>query len=309
MDPIALGDQSPDALIQLVVSLKGGHRRHLSEAVDAEGDGRLAQSRGDGLMGHRVPDAQAREPVRLGEGAQHDDVRMPRCQHARTVDRVGVGDELGVGLVEDDEHVTGDAREERVERRLRDDRAGRVVRGADDDHAGAVGDGIRHRVEIVAACGVIRHRHRGRPRDDGETRVGLERAPREQDLVAGTARGLRELEQDRHRARRHMDVVVGDVEALGEAGAQPRRGGIRIPVEAVGGLHRLHDTGQRVERVLVAGELERVGAGLFALLVGGQRRDLGTDAHGQVGKVAHASSLRGRVRGIRSRHRAAAVRD
>jgi hypothetical protein len=37
-------------------------------------------------------------------------------------------------------------------------------------------------------------------------------------------------------------------------------------------------------------ELERVGAGLLSLLVGGEGGDLGADAHGQIG---HASSLRG----------------
>jgi hypothetical protein len=95
-------------------------------------------------------------------------LRMPGREHDGAAHRVGRRDELGVGLVEDDEHVGGDAREERVECRLGHDRAGRVVGRADDDHAGAVGDGGGHRVEVVAARGRVRHGDAGRAGDRRE---------------------------------------------------------------------------------------------------------------------------------------------
>ena len=54
-----------------------------------------------GAVVDRVPDAERGETVRLREGAEHDDVGATRpAEHPQPVDRFGVGDELGVGLVE-----------------------------------------------------------------------------------------------------------------------------------------------------------------------------------------------------------------
>ena len=214
---------------------------------------------------------------------------MPRRDHSRAGDGVGVGHELGVRLVEHHEQVGGHLREERIERGLRHDRAGGVVGGADDHHAGAVGDGIRHSVEVVPALRVVRHHDAPRAGDHREARVGLERPPREEDLVARTARRLRQLVEDRHRPGGDVHGVVAHAVALGESRAQARGGRVGVAVERHRRLHRRNHARQRLERVLVARELERVGAGLPALLVGGERRDLGTDAHG---KVTHARSLR-----------------
>lgn len=224
----------------------------------------------DAGVAHGVSDTRPREAVRLGEGAQHDDVRVPRRDHTAAVDGAGLRDELGVGLVEDHEHIARHAGEERVERVLRDDGTGRIVRTADDDHARPVGDGIRHRIEVMTACGVVGHRGRPRAGDRGESGVGLERAPREEDLVAGAARGLGELVQDRHRSGGDVHRVVGDAVALPQAVravAATTRPGYRLNAPAA--PDSLDHPRQRVRRGFSLLEsLNAFGPGLPALLIG-----------------------------------------
>ena len=119
----------------------------------------LRSAVGDRLVRHGVADPQPGEPVGLGEGAQHDDVRVGLVDGQR-VRGVGRVDELEVGLVDDDEHVARHAGEEGLELGRADRRAGRVVRRADEDQPGALGDGVRHRVEVVPVTGRERHHHR-----------------------------------------------------------------------------------------------------------------------------------------------------
>ena len=75
-------------------------------------------------------------------------VREPPDQIERRV-RVLREHELDVGLVEDHQHVRRNLLEEGGDPLRRDVRAGRVVRVADEQHAGVVGDGRRHRVQVV----------------------------------------------------------------------------------------------------------------------------------------------------------------
>ena len=106
------------------------------------------------------------------------------------VDGVGHPDELDVRLVDHDQHLRRDLREERVDFGLRHGRSGGVVGGADQHDAGAVGDGLGHRVEVVAAIGEHGDaNHAGRGGGDGD-RVRLERAPGEHHLVVGVAERL-----------------------------------------------------------------------------------------------------------------------
>ena len=79
---------------------------------------------------------------------------------SQTVRRVRGGDELEVGLVEDDEHVVGNAVQEGGQRVGADGRSGRVVGGADEHQAGAVGDRRSHRVEVVPAVSGQGHHDR-----------------------------------------------------------------------------------------------------------------------------------------------------
>jgi hypothetical protein len=110
------------------------------------------------------------------------------------------------------------------------------------------------------------------------TGVGLEGAPGVDDLITDGCRCLNQLVQDRDAAARDVHVVDADAVAGTEALAQARGRGVRIPVDRRRSLQRLEHRRERLERVLVAGQLERVGTGLLALAVGRERGDLGTDA-------------------------------
>src|SRR3546814_2065490 len=75
-------------------------------------------------MPDRVADAESCEPERLGEGPQRHDVGPAQePEHAHPVDGVGLGDEFGVRLVEDDHDVRGDRIKERGELVVRHDRS------------------------------------------------------------------------------------------------------------------------------------------------------------------------------------------
>src|SRR6478752_6968932 len=112
-------------------------------------------SKAYGLAGFRVGYAvgpEARQPVGLGEGPGEQHVLVAAVGRD-AVDGVGHPDELDVRLVDHDQHLRRDLLEERVELGLRHGRSGGVVGGADQHDAGAVGDGLDHRVEVVAAIG------------------------------------------------------------------------------------------------------------------------------------------------------------
>ncbi len=63
-----------DPADQLVLRAQRGDRRLLRDLADPEGHRRLAQRRRHRLVGDREADPQARQAVRLGEGAQDADV-------------------------------------------------------------------------------------------------------------------------------------------------------------------------------------------------------------------------------------------
>ena len=95
-----------------------GQRRdggRLGEHRDAERHVRLAHRLGHRrVLGDQVADPQPGQPPRLGERPQDGDVR-PAAHELHAVGDVGVGDELAVGLVEDDERLRGDGVEEALE--------------------------------------------------------------------------------------------------------------------------------------------------------------------------------------------------
>jgi len=171
-DPVPLGGDPPAAGQQLAGDVEAGQRGGLGQRVDTERQVHLAQRRRDGLGGHAVPDPQAGQAVRLGEGAQHGDVRPVTIE----VDAVGnrlVADVLAVGLVEHDQAVGGYL--------VEDDReligvyggAGRVVRVADEDQPGTRGDRGRHRGQVVGLP-AQRDPDRVRRGQVGQDRVRLE---------------------------------------------------------------------------------------------------------------------------------------
>ena len=140
---------------------------------------------------------------------------------AHAVDGVVHPHELAVGLVDDDEHVRGDLREEGVELGLGDGRPGRVVGGAHQHHPRPVGHGGGHRVEVVATVREHRHPTAAAAAADRD-RVGLEGAPREDDLVAGIAERLHQLVDQADRPGGQGEVVGGDAELLRQRLVQRR---------------------------------------------------------------------------------------
>jgi hypothetical protein len=112
---VAVRGEGAHALEQLVLGIQARQGRLLGGGRDRQRDAGAARGREDARVADGVADAQAGEPVRLREGAQHDDVRVPGGDDVGAGHGIRVGDELGVGLVEDDEHVVRDTAEERVE--------------------------------------------------------------------------------------------------------------------------------------------------------------------------------------------------
>ena len=128
---------------------RGGRLRH---ARDAERQRHRAQRARERLRPHGVADPESGQPVGLGEGPGEQHVVVAAVGR-HPVDGVGRADELDVRLVDDDQDVGRDLRQEGVELGLGDGGPGRVVGGADQHHPGPVGDRGRHGVEVVAAVG------------------------------------------------------------------------------------------------------------------------------------------------------------
>ncbi len=182
-----------------------------------------------------------------------------RAEQRDAVDRGRVRHELAVGLVEQHEHGVRDLRHEGVEVRGGDDRAGGVVGSADQDDAGAIRDRRGHRIQVVVGAGAERHPHARRARDGDETRVRLEGTPGVEDLVSGSGGRLDQLLEDRHRTGSDLDLVVGDSEPFGEPCTQHCGRAVGVAVDARLG-DGLEHGGERRERVLVRGQLERIRA-------------------------------------------------
>ena len=210
-------------------------------------------------------------------------------EQREAVGDVGVGDELAVGLVEDDDDVVGHPGEERLQRGPAHGGPRGVVRVADEHHPRVRPDGLGHRVEVVDVVGVEGHRHGLRVTDQRDDRVGLERPPREHHLLARCADGLHELLAQRDRPAAHRDPLRGHAVGLGEPGGEGAGGDVGVAVAHRGRLRdRVEHAGQRGEGGLVARELDRAGHGA-AGDVGGQRAQVGADRDGHGPTVIRSS--------------------
>ncbi len=191
-----------------------------------------------------------------------------------------VTDEFAVRLVERDGDVGRHRAQEAHQLITRDHGAGGVVRVADEDQPGLAGDALEHGVEVVHVGIGERHLHRRRPADGRDDRIGLERAPRVDDLIVGVGHGLDELRAQRHRPAPDADQFRRDVQPRGQRLRQLGGGVVRIAVETGRSLgdpreHR----GQRRVGHLVARELDRAGHRTSGY-VGRQRGQRGPQAHG-----------------------------
>ncbi len=255
--PATLRDDGLDPLEQGGLLLERGDGGGLRDRRDPERKRAGAHGRGDLGVGHDVADAEPGQPVGLGEGPHRHHVG-PGAHQVDAVEPLVVGEphELAVGLVDDHHDVRRHPVEERLELGPPDRRAGRVVGAADDDHLGAAGDGVGHRVEVVARVGVERHLHRRRARDRHRDRVGLEGPPGVDDLVAALAERLQQVVEHGHRSGAGGEPLDGYVETGRQRVVQLGAGHVRVAVHPAGRLHGgLQDAGQRRVRVLVRGEL------------------------------------------------------
>ncbi|SIM83171.1 Uncharacterised protein [Mycobacteroides abscessus subsp. abscessus] len=237
---------------------------------DREGRGGHAQAAGDLRVGDRVPDAQPGQPGRLGEGPQHHQVGVlpvqghPLGQAALgplPLGQLGEAAELVVRLIQHDDDVLRDLLQERLHGVAGQGRAGRVVGGAQQHHGGALGDRRGHGLEVVAPVLGQRHLHRAGPGQAHHDRVGLEGAPRVDDLVLDPVRvlpgeGREDLGQRPEAARPGDDVLRGNLQVPRQGLAQPGGQRIRVQVGVPEGVDDLRDGRHRSQRVLVGGQLE-----------------------------------------------------
>ena len=172
-----------------------------------------------------VADAQPCEPVRLGERAQHDDVRVTARRRARRRPSTASGS------------VTNSAY---ASSRMTSTSDGTASTNASNSACVTIGPvgllglhTMMARVRSVIAAAIAGRSCRAsavsgtcdgrRPGDDGEPGIRLERSPRVDDLVAWSGGREHELGEDRHAARADVHRVVVDAEAVGEALAADER--------------------------------------------------------------------------------------
>ena len=212
--------------------------------------------------------------MRFGEGPGDHEVRVA-VQQGEPVPDGPVGDEIEVGLVDEHEHPLGHAVEQCDQLRLAQCRAGRIVGRARDDNAGARRDGVDHGRHVVAAVRGHRHLDSPRPGHGGADRVGLEGAPRHDDVVPLVAHGVQHVLDQADRPVADDDPPGAHTVALGDGGDERVPRHLRV---AVGPGRRLGEgrqhLGLRGERQLIGRELGGT-AGLRARSghVGGQAAD------------------------------------
>lgn len=103
-----------------------------------------------------------------------------------------------------------------------------------------------------------RHLYRRRPGHASDDRVGLERTPREDDLVARIARDLHDFLAESDRPVACGDVLRFDVQLGGKCGDEFRRHDVRVAVDVCDGFRDLlTDARQRTLGSFVAGQLDR----------------------------------------------------
>ncbi len=275
--PVPLGDDGGAAGPHLVLA---GQRRDgggLGEHGDAERHVGLAHRLGHGrVLGDQVADPQPRQAPRLGERAQDGDVR-PAPHELQAVGDVGVGDELAVGLVEDDERSPPGTASRK--------RSSSARRTAVPVGLFGLQTKTRRVVSSIAASSPSRswvsagppgpardERHLDGPRagDVGEQRVHLERAPGEGEAGVRVVEGLGQLlaERDRAAAGGHLRGV--DAVPVGQRAGEDDGAVVGVAVGLAGGLGQRTDDGrQRRERDLVAGQLDRAVDADLAGEVGG----------------------------------------
>ncbi len=225
----------------------------LRECVHPEGRGeRVEQLSGRGGA-HRVAGAQARQPVDLREGAEHDHVVVVVDEPQDGVLFLHVL-ELHERLVHQQRHVRRQGPGERAHLGGGQVGARGVVRVAEHDCARALAHAREHRGGAHAARAQV-HRHGSRARAGRHQRVERVGGPgsdqlgaRPQQLEGG---GLQQL----RRAVADHDLLRRDAVALRKLGPDARRMAVRVAVHSSSG------TGDRRVHYLRVGHVGPLGAG------------------------------------------------
>src|SRR6185312_17536445 len=204
---------------------------------------------------HPVADAQAREPVGLGERARHDEVRQVG-EPLRRLRVVAWREVLVVRLVEHHDDVARHRFDEAADALGRDPRAGGIVRVGHEHDSRRRRDRGGHRVEVVAEV-ARRHGDAARAARLRGQRIDDETVLRVDRLVARLQERVRDELEDVVAAVAEHDRLGGDAEACGDR---------RLECEAVAvGIardlghrrrHRGRHRGARSARVLVGRELD-----------------------------------------------------
>lgn len=268
---------------------QGGERSGGRKSRDAERHRGCLSGNNERRCGEHVPDPKPREAIRLRERVEHCEVGV-RVQQREPVYRIGVGDELGVGLVKHYEAVPRHLCEERPELGLVYRWPRRIVRAAHENGPRAGRDRSGHRREIVSPVGREWHRNPGRAGHRSKPRIRLKGPPRIHHLRPRLRDRAQEILQKRHRPGPNEHLVRAPRGPLRDRFPQPRRHGIGIPIHqgslALNGLpHRL----KRLKRYLIARKLVPARWRLSPLPIRCERRNVRPHPHGP--PLTHRPSL------------------
>ena len=247
--------------------------------VEVERSAHPVQRIDDRLRPVHPADPQTRKAVDLGEGAGHHDVFGGRDQlDAGAV--IIAPDIFGIGRVEDENDIAGQAGMQPphlVEGQIG---AGRIVRIGEEDQLRPVGDGGEDRVDIGGGVGLLhRDRRRAARQDldavDQEAVLGVDR------LVAGRQIALAQKPQQLVRTVAAQDMAAVETVDLGDGVLEG--GGLAVGIDLElrqRGHGRLARRRRRSERRLVRRQLVQRHAGRRLALAG----DIGLDVEDALGR-------------------------
>ena len=201
------------------------------EQVQVERMPRALEVTGQLGVADAVTDAQAREPVDLREGANHERARALGNPGER-IREVAAAHVLDVTLVDYQHDIRRQRRHEPIELGAADARAGRVIGVAQHHHARARRYGCAHRREVVHQPRGERHRHSSRAHARGHDRIHRKGRPRVHDFIAGADERFHHQLEDLVPAAAEYDLSGRDAELRREFRAQPEARAIRVTVHA-----------------------------------------------------------------------------
>ncbi len=224
------------AFQQFIGGIEGGDRGSLGQGTDRERNGDLVHCANKIRVAEGIAHPHPGQTIGLGKGPQADHIRIALHglgSHGGILRPV----ELKIGLIQTHHHISWDTLHESLELFLGEGGAGGVIRIAQENQAGALGDGIDHPIQIMfLGLRQQRDRHSRGTGHAGEDGVGLEAAPREDNLIPVCAGGLHQLLTQCGGTASHRDLFRGQFQVLRQHPAQLDRTHVRVTVGAGGSL-------------------------------------------------------------------------